>query len=150
MADLKLISCLQCGEETRDLTFCDQCWQNPHEARPTAPVPIVTQTEPVVANFTVTFPNLFELTLVEGESREIGRECGSDAVERALDIYVDVSRHHLYLSVMDGTLFVTNYSKFGTWLGTTALADNDPVPVSDSTVLRLGENCYLKVTSTDG
>lgn len=82
---------------------------------------------------------------------EIGRECGTEAVDVALEPYVDVSRRHAVITRTGPRLLLTEIKDgtFGTEMDGRRLAPFVPVPLRPGAQIRLASHCYLSVEESD-
>lgn len=97
--------------------------------------------------YVVILPDFTELTVAAGERLTIGRETDLAAIDGALEPYLDVSRIHLSFESTPGGLIMTDVgSTYGTWLEHDRVEPGSAVAVAAGQRIRLGKNCYLKVT----
>lgn len=82
---------------------------------------------------------------------EVGRECGTAAIEDALAPYVDVSRRHAVIARDGDQLLLTEIKdgSFGTEVDGRRLAPFVPVDVREGARIKLGTHCYVTVEAGD-
>lgn len=82
---------------------------------------------------------------------EVGRECGTAAIEDALAPYVDVSRRHAVIARDGDQLLLTEIKEgsFGTEVDGRRLAPFVPVDVRVGARIKLGTHCYVTVEAGD-
>ncbi len=82
---------------------------------------------------------------------EVGRECGTPAIEDALAPYVDVSRRHAVIARDGDQLLLTEIKdgSFGTEVDGRRLAPFVPVDIRVGARIKLGTHCYVTVEAGD-
>lgn len=150
--------CVHCARENPvHWTVCGNCGKNPWVPdAPDAPADAVQDSAGATTTASgtthiVTLPDFTELRVAPGERLTIGRETGVDAIDVALEPYLDVSRIHLaFESAPTGFVVTDAGSTYGTWLEGERVHPGSTATVAPGQRLRLGKNCYLKVTEHDG
>lgn len=148
--------CVHCGTPNpAQWTVCGKCGRNPwvvEQAVPPVDLADAEDTATAVSStvgmsYVVTLPDFSELVVRPGERLTIGRETDVSAIDGALEPYLDVSRIHLaFESTPSGLIAMDVDSTYGTWLEQERLEPHVSVAVVSGQRLRLGKNCYLKVT----
>lgn len=157
------VPCVHCGTPNPPhWTVCGRCGRDPwHPVEPlvtdtSAPEQndpesagaASSSTEPVSGDaYVVILPDFTELSVAAGERLTIGRETNVAAIDGALEPYLDVSRIHLSFESTPAGLIMTDVgSTYGTWLEDDRVEPGSAVAVALGQRVRLGKNCYLKVT----
>lgn len=147
--------CVHCGTANpAQWTVCGKCGRNPwvaeHEAPPVdetdANESVLAASNAVDLSYVVTFPDFTELTVGPGERLTVGRETDVAAIDGPLEPYLDVSRIHVAFEATPSGFIATDVSTYGTWVELERLESHVPTVVAAGQRLRLGKNCYLKVT----
>lgn len=170
MADLSASRpCWDCGEENDALAaICWSCGADLYQDPRTPAAPEVAAAGPTgepdatavatVAQRSAGGPGRPVLVLPDGarvpipQGRlEIGRECGTLAIEDALAPYVDVSRRHAVIARNGDQILVTEIKdgSFGTEVDGRRLAPFMPVEVRVGARIKLGTHCYVTVEADD-
>ena len=147
------IICANCGAEVPRIAAICSCGSNPRRRTPApdvdAPVAVEIRAKQV-AGFLVTLPNFVTVEVPPGGVLPLGRGTGTEAIDGALELFIDVSREHAVLTDSGSGLLVTAMkTSYGTWLDRGNLSPFEPTPVLPGQVLRFGTNCYLKVTESN-
>lgn len=82
---------------------------------------------------------------------EVGRECGTEAIEEAFEPYEDVSRRHAVINrAGDGLLLIELKETYGTEVDGQRLAPFVPMSLPVGARIKLGSHCYVTVEACDG
>lgn len=161
MADLTgQHECLHCGRmNPAQWSNCPDCGLNPWQAdtvtakaNPSAPLSTVDPETTQLSStaYVITLPDFSEITVLPGERLNIGRETDNPTIDSAVEPYLDVSRTHLSFEALPTGLVVTDVgSTYGTWLEDHRLEARSAVPLVPGQRLRLGKNCYVKVSECE-